>query len=127
MWSGILPVGLLYYIIRLDRNKSETGHYYKDLYLFKDTGFQWKLFFLMVYLLLNQILNEAAILWNFEIATGAKINIGVLSAIWSTCPLIIALLEFIIFRTKIAKANIFAFFALVAGTVCVSFSTAIEE
>ena len=69
---------------------------------------------------------EASILWNFQLAVEQKLNIGVLSSVWSTMPLAIAIIEFIFQRILPGKINIFGFLALTLGSISVSFSNEAE-
>ena len=65
---------------------------------------------------------ESGILWNFQLASAALINIGILSAIWSTTPLTISVAEYFLDGVVPGKVNLLGLFCLTVGSVCVSFA-----
>ena len=90
--------------------------------MFKPKGFRWSVPIIIVALALLSISMEAIILWDFQLSFQADINIGVLSAICSTTPLTISVVEYFSEGIKPGKVNLLGFLCLVLGSISVSFS-----
>ena len=118
--TGANLVCLAYFFIqslRRDKPKETRSVLFKA-----NKQFDWYVFCLLLGTGAMQILCIMSIIFTFDLAKKANLNIGIVSALWSLCPFGTALLDWIIYRVLPLKSHLVGMLSLMCCAVLVSLS-----
>ena len=122
---GTLSCGIAYFLLRLRRRTARE--IFADLRFFSKNGRLNKMnIFGFLMFALNYTCYQFLAIITFYNALKADLNVGVISGIWAINPLFLAILDYILFDTRLTNRHIIGILCLIISATMVSLSTFIQ-